>query len=219
MVTREIVLPGELVDEKKGRKLGNGVYLEGEKVLTKFLGIPRINEYEISVIPLSGVYLPNIGDKVIGIISEVQISGWLIDINSPYVAFLPLAEGVEEFVDTSRTDISRFYDVNDVIFCKISKVTKSKTIQVSMRDMLSRKLYGGTIIKVNPTKIPRIIGKAGSMIQTIKGLTKCDIYTGQNGLVWIRGENKAKAIEAILTVEKESHTIGLTEKIERMLKE
>lgn len=216
---REIILPGEVVDEKRGRKLGGGVYLEGDKVFAKVLGIPRISENEISVIPLSGTYLPTIGDRVIGVISEVEISGWLVDVNSPYVAFLPLAEAVDEFVDTSRTDISRYYDVDDIIFCKVSKVTKSKTVQVSMRDMLARKLYGGVVIKVTPSKIPRIIGKGGSMISLIKNKTKCDIYTGQNGIVWIRGEDKAKAIETILTIERESHIIGLTDKIEKMLGE
>jgi len=132
---------------------------------------------------------------------------------------LPLAEAVDEFVDTSRTDISRFFDKDDVIFCKISKVTKGKTIQVTMRDYGSKKLYGGIIIKIIPSKIPRIIGKGGSMIQLIKDKTKCDIYTGQNGVVWIRGDNKTKAIEAILTIERESHIVGLTEKIEKMLSE
>lgn len=217
METKDVVLPGEFIEEKKGRKVGKGAYFEGEKVFAKVVGIPRIEENEINVIPLSGVYIPNMGDRVVGVISEVQISGYLIDINSPYVAFLPLAEAVDEFIDTSRTDISRFFDVDDVIYCKISKVTKDKTVQVSMRDVNARKLYGGTIIKVTPSKVPRIIGKGGSMISVIKNKTNCLIYTGQNGVIWIKGENKAKAIEAILTIENESHTVGLTEKIEKML--
>ena len=214
---REVVIPGEKIDEKKGRKLGNDVYQEGETVLSKVLGMPRAGENEISVMPLSGVYLPMIGDKIIGIISEVEISGWLVDINSPYSAFLPIAEAVDEFVDMSRTDISRYYDVDEVIFCRISKVTKNKNVQVSMKDVLARKLFGGSIIKVTPAKIPRIIGKAGSMINLIKTKTKCDIFTGQNGVIWLKGEDKAKAIETILTIEKESHTLGLTERIEKML--
>jgi len=214
---RDVVIPGEKIDGRKGRKLGNGVYQEGEIIFSKFVGVPRIDENEISVIPLSGVYLPNMGDKVIGIVEGVEISGWLVDINSPYAAFLPIAEAVDEFVDMARTDISRYFDVGDIVFCRLSKVTKNKTVQVSMRDPLARKLYGGIIIKVTPTKIPRIIGKAGSMISLIKNKTKCDIYTGQNGVIWIRGEDKAKAIEAILTIEKESHTMGLTERIESLL--
>ncbi|MBI4009642.1 MAG: RNA-binding protein [Candidatus Aenigmarchaeota archaeon] len=214
---RDVVIPGEKIDGRKGRKLGNGVYQEGEIIFSKFVGVPRIDENEISVIPLSGVYLPNMGDKVIGIVEGVEISGWLVDINSPYAAFLPIAEAVDEFVDMARTDISRYFDVGDIVFCRLSKVTKNKTVQVSMRDPSARKLYGGIIIKVTPTKIPRIIGKAGSMISLIKNKTKCDIYTGQNGVIWIRGEDKAKAIEAILTIEKESHTMGLTERIESLL--
>jgi exosome complex component RRP4 len=126
---------------------------------------------------------------------------------------------VDEFVDLQRSELTRYFDVCDTIFCRLSKVTKGKTVQASMRDFESRKLRNGILLKVTPTKIPRIIGKEGSMIMMIKNKTECEIVTGQNGLVWIRGENKEKAIEAILTIEKESHTIGLTEKIEKMLNE
>jgi exosome complex component RRP4 len=217
-MSENIVLPGEFLDERKGRKIGKNVYFEGEKLFSKILGMPRINEDEVFVIPMCGVYMPSFRDKVVGVVTSTEISGWLVDINSPYPAFMPLAEAVDEFVDTSRTDISRYFDTGDVIFGKISRVTKTKSsIQVSLRDIGSRKLYGGIIIKVNPCKIPRIIGKAGSMVTLIKEKTKCEIYTGQNGVVWIKGEDKAKAIEAILKIEKESHTTGLTEKIEKML--
>lgn len=219
MMEKEIALPGEFLQDRKGRKLGIGVYLEGEKVFSKVLGVPRVSDVEISVIPLSGKYIPHFGDRVVGVIKEVEISGWLIDINSPYFAFLPLSEATEEFIDTQRTDISRYFDVGDIIFCRVSRVTKQKVTQVSMNDMLARKLHGGVLIKVGPTKIPRLIGKAGSMINAIKEKTGCSIFTGQNGIVWVRGDNKAKAIEAILKIEKESHTTGLTERIEKLLGE
>jgi exosome complex component RRP4 len=214
---REVALPGEMLEEKRGRKLDDNVYFEGDKVFAKVLGIPIITENEIKVVPMSGVYIPRINDKVIGIIERIEISGWLVDINSPYISFLPVSDGVDEFVDVHRMDISRFFDVGDVIFCKVSKVTKDKTIRVSMRSLGARKLYGGVVLKVKPTKVPRIIGRGGSMVNLIKNKTGCVIYIGKNGLVWIRGDNKAKAIEAILTIERESHTIGLTEKIEKML--
>jgi len=215
--TRQILLPGEFIDERKGRRLGFNVYTENEKVFAKVIGIPKIGENEIDVIPLSGGYMPKTEDRVIGIITSVEISGWMVDINSPYTAFLPLSEAVDEFVDTQRTDLTRYFNVNDLVFCRISRVTKNKTIQVSMRDPISRKLSGGVMVKVTPSKIPRIIGKGGSMINLIKNSTKSEIITGQNGRVWIRGENKAKAIEAIVTIQKESHILGLTEKIEKML--
>jgi len=217
MKTKEIVLPGDFIDERKGRKLDTGVYLEGNNVFSKVLGISKVDENEISVIALSGAYIPKVGDRVIGIIDEVEISGWSVDINSPYTAFLPFSEAVEEFVDMSRTDLSRYFDIGNIIYCRVSKVTKNKVVQVSMDDMAAKKLYGGITLKVTPTKIPRMIGRGGSMISLIKTKTNCEIIPGQNGVVWIRGEDKTKAIETILTVEKESHTVGLTEKIEEML--
>lgn len=219
MKTRNVVIPGDCLDERKGRKLGMGTYEEDGKIYSTFLGISRISDNEISVIPLSGAYLPKLGDRVIATIEEVEISGWFVDMNSPYSAFLPIAEAVDEFVDLQRTDITRFFDIGDVVLGRISRVTRNKNVQLSMRDFESRKLRNGIVIKVTPTKIPRIIGKEGSMIMMIKNKTGCEIVTGQNGLVWIRGENKEKAIEAILTIERESHTLGLTEKIEKMLGE
>jgi exosome complex component RRP4 len=213
---REVVLPGEFIEDRKGRKLGTGVFAEGEKVFSKVLGIARMDENEIYVIPLSGVYVPKVGDRIVGVIEETEISGWSVDINSPYTAFLPISEAVDEFVDRDRTDLSKYFDIGDIIYCRISKVTKNKNVQVSMDDFTARKLTNGTIVKVTPTKIPRIIGKGGSMVNLIKSKTGCEVMTGQNGVVWIRGENKEKAIEIILTIEKESHILGLTEKIEKM---
>ncbi len=215
--TRPVVLPGEFVDERKGRKLSNNVYEESGKVYSKVLGIPKVSDTEINVIPLAGVYMPKVNDRVIGIVEEVEVSGWFVDINSPYRAFLPLAEAVTEFVDIYKVDISRYYDIGDVIFARISKVTKNKIVQVSMKRLGSRKLHGGTVIKITPTKVARVIGKGGSMINLIKSKTKSQILVGQNGLIWIKGGDVEKAIEAILMIEEESHKYGLTEKISKFL--
>jgi exosome complex component RRP4 len=212
-------LPGEFLEEREGRKLGKHVYTEEGKTFSKVIGIPKIGENLIEVVPLAGKYIPKIGDRVIGIVSEVEISGWSIDINSPYPAFLPLSLGVEEFVDLTKTDIARYFDINDIIFCRIAKVSKDKIVQVTMRDPYARKLIGGILFKITPSKVARVIGKGGSMINLLMQKTKCEIIPGQNGLIWIKGKNKARVIEALLTIEKESHFIGLTEKIGKMLSE
>ncbi len=80
-----------------------------------------------------------------------------------------------------------------------------------------RLLKGGAIIKIKPTKIPRVLGKANTMAKQISELTKCDMVVGSNGIVWVRGENMALAIAAILRIESDAHVSGLTEKIKEML--
>ena len=59
------------------------------------------------------------------------------------------------------------------------------------------------------------------MVNMIKDSTDTRIVVGQNGLIWIDGtpENVMVAIEAIKMVEKEAHTTGLTDRIEKYLKE
>jgi exosome complex component RRP4 len=214
---KKIVVPGDFLGEKKGRKLGTGVYQEGEKVFSSVLGIPKITNLEISVIPFSGIYMPRKGDMVIGKIKSVEVSGWFVDINSPYLAFLPIGEALKEYVDLSQVDLSSFFAVDDVIYCMITKVTQDKIIQVSMKRGGAKKIETGVLIQVIPTKVPRIIGRGASMLKLIKSKTKCNLLVGQNGVIWIEGKNAAKAIEAILTIEKESHVEGLTNKIEKML--
>jgi exosome complex component RRP4 len=77
-------------------------------------------------------------------------------------------------------------------------------------------------MRVTPTKIPRVIGKKGSMISMIKQETGCQIILGVNGVVLVTGKNLADeelAMMAIQKIEAESHTSGLTDRITQLLKE
>ncbi len=214
---QKFVMPGDRLCDRQGKKIGGGVYLEDDTIFSSVMGRPKITPDEVYVLPFSGVYMPRAGDMVVGKIVSVEVSGWFVDINSPYQAFLPLAEAVEEYIDTSRVEMSRYFGIDDLIYCVVSRVTNEKNVRVSMADRAARKIEGGVALPVTPTKVPRIIGKAASMIKLIRDKTGCRMLVGQNGVVWIDGQNKAKAIEAILAIEREGHMEGLTEKIERML--
>ncbi len=200
-IETRIVIPGEFIDELGNKETGLGTYIKNNKIYSEVIGILRNGESEVSVIPLNCKYIPKHGDRIIGKVKSIEMSGWMIDINSPYIGFLPVSEGVEEFVD-NRTDISQFFNLGDIILCRVSRVTNNKSTQCSMKDNLARKLVDGVIIKVTPSKIPRIIGKSGSMINLIKEKTGTDIFTGQNGIVWIGGKNSDTAIKAIELINK-----------------
>jgi len=88
---------------------------------------------------------------------------------------------------------------------------------LTMKEPMARKLKGGVTIRITPSKVPRLIGKEGSMINTIKEKTGTVIRVGQNGVVWISGEKVDKAIKAIKMIEEKSHIIGLTEEISKLL--
>ncbi|HDI02630.1 MAG TPA: S1 RNA-binding domain-containing protein [Candidatus Aenigmarchaeota archaeon] len=214
---RKIVVPGETLAKGIDYLPGFGTYKENGEIRSKILGLVKLKDHIVSVVPLSGVYIPMKGDGVIGIVSDVQIASWIVDINSPYMGFLPLSEATNEFVDLTKFDITEYFDVGDVVYLKVNKVTKRKDVQLTVKDRMCRKLYGGNIIRITPAKVPRLIGRGGSMIEMIKKKTGCHIIVGQNGLVWIKGDKETLAAKAVLMVERESHTEGLTDRISEML--
>ncbi|MEM5828156.1 MAG: exosome complex RNA-binding protein Rrp4 [Candidatus Aenigmatarchaeota archaeon] len=212
----KLVLPGEEVEKNQFS------YSYQDKHISKKLSLISKEENKIKAIPLSQTYYPNVGDEVIGIIKEVEASGWFVDINSINYAFLPIAEAVKEFIDVYRTDLSKILNTGDIIYAKVINVIKYKIIQLSIKENDFKKLDGGGIISVNPAKIARIVGKNKSMIKLIAEKTNCKIIAGKNGYIWIKSnkaENLIKAINAIKFVEKNSHFKGLTEMVSKYLEE
>ena len=70
-----------------------------------------------------------------------------------------------------------------------------------------------------PAKVPRIIGKAGSMVEMIKQMTNTQIVVGQNGIVWVKGDHEDIAIDIITMIERKSHVHGLTDQVKAALEE
>ena len=210
----KVVIPGE---ELPAGRPGRNVYQKDGKNFSTVIGIPSTYNGYVNVVPLGGVYSPKVGDNVIGVVEDITSSLWIIDINAPYSGVLTLSEGVDEFVDLTKTDITKYYDYGDVLFMRVNSVTRTKSVYLSMKARGARKLIGGRLIKVSPVKVPRIIGKGGSMVEMIKEKTNCQIVVGQNGVVWVKGEGRERAIEAIMEIERNSHMSGLTNYISNML--
>ncbi|MGI0148218.1 MAG: KH domain-containing protein, partial [Thermoplasmata archaeon] len=169
---RPIVIPGEAVGGP-GLKPGPGTYSEGGQLFAAQLGIRNEHEGFVSVIPLNGRYIPQRGDAVIGEVTDLGASHWLADINSPYPAPLHATESPwrVEFGDTAR-----YLKVGDVIMAHILSVDEIKRVQLTMQEHEARRLEGGMVMEISPTKVPRVIGKQGSMVSLIQDLTRCQIY-------------------------------------------
>ena len=215
---KEISVPGETLAVGMDILPGSGTYRDGEKIMANRLGLVMVDGRTIKLIPLSGRYIPKTGDTIICKVIDVSFNGWRLDTNSAYSAMLSMKDATSEFI-ARGANLTQYYDLGDYLVCKIVNVTSQKLIDVTMKGPGLRKLKGGRIIEVNPNKVPRIIGKQGSMVMMVKDATRCNISVGQNGLIWIDGEPMSEllAIQAIRKIEKESHTSGLTEKIKEFL--
>ncbi len=215
--SREIVVPGDVLSTR-GERGGDNTYERDGKLYAAILGVRNYSQNGISVMPIGGVYMPSTGDTVIGIINDIAASNWMVDISAPYPAPLHVNEvpWKVEFGDTSK-----YLNVGDAVLLKILMVDESKKIQVTMNDSGLRKLDGGMIVDVPYCKVSRIIGKSGSMIQMLKNMTDCRIFIGQNGRIWIDGddENAEVAADAIRYIEENSQKGNLTEKVKALIEE
>ena len=215
---KDVVVPGEILAEGMGYLPSRGTYREGEKIIASRLGLIHMDGKVIKLVPLSGRYMPKVGDTVIGKVIDVLMSGWRMELNTAYTAMLGMKEATSDFIPKGA-NLTQYFDIDDYVVGKISNVTSQKLVDLSMRGPGNRKLKGGRVIEVNTTKVPRIIGKQGSMVSMIKDATGCKITVGQNGLVWIDGEPEKEliAVKAIELIEKESHTSGLTDRVKAFL--
>lgn len=215
---REISIPGELIGSTKTFKPGYGTYVENDKIFSKFVGVLQKEGEFVSVIPLSGIYVPQVNDKIIGMVQDAEKFGWIVDINSAWQGFLSLSEGVDDYVDLKKVVMSKYFEPGDLIYTQVVGVGRGD-IQLSMKNPVCKKLKGGVTMKITPSKVPRLIGKQGSMVNMIKEKTGTIIRVGQNGVVWVSGEKIDKALKAIKMIDEKSHIYGLTDEISKLLSE
>lgn len=213
--TRGIVVPGDVLDSS-GMRPGAYAYDDGGKVRASVMGVRNVFQNTVGVIPLRGCYMPESGDTVIGVIVDIGPSNWLVDIGAPYPAPLHVSEvpWKVEFGDTSR-----YLAMGHVVLLKVLSVDESKKIQVTMKDSGLRRLEGGRLVKVTHTKVSRIIGKSGTMISMLKNMTDCRITVGNNGMVWIDGddENADVAVEAVRMIEEKAQCPDLSEIVKKFI--
>jgi exosome complex component RRP4 len=215
---RDIVVPGEILAEGMGFLPSKGTYRQDKKIIAQKLGMISIDGKVIKLIPLSGAYLPRVGDKIIARVTDIMMSGWRVNTRSAYSAVLPLKDATSDYI-AKGADLTQYFGLGDYLVTKILNVTSQKLVDITMRGPGLRKLQGGRIITIDPHKVPRVIGKEGSMVTMVKQATECNIIVGQNGMIWIDGEPEKETLteETVKKIEAEAHTAGLTDNIKKFL--
>jgi exosome complex component RRP4 len=212
--SRTVVVPGEVVASGEDFLAGEGARREGNDILASRYGLAEKIGRVVKIIPFSGAFVPRRNNVVIGRVSDMIHSGWIVDIDYASNGFLPLMES-PRFVNKNEMD--QFLAIGDVIAAKIWSVS-ARGIDLAMKGKGLGKLEGGFVFRVNPSRVPRIIGREGSMINLIKEKTGCNVTIGQNGWIWIKGNDvnsELKARRAIEFIADKVLVSGLTEKMEQ----
>jgi len=218
-IKRRYVIPGDKIVEGNYKPLMN-VMKSGDFLISTRIGIAEAGKDGVKVIPLSGVYIPRVNDLVIGKVIDRSSLSWDIDINSCFFAHLPAQDVFGRDFSPARDDMGRQLNIGDLIIARIVSFDRTRDPMLTVQDKDLGKIPYGEFIKISPTRVPRLIGKRGSMIQTIEQATQTRVIIGQNGIVVVTGrdnEGLSLAVKAIKMVEEESHTTNLTQRVKSLL--
>ena len=105
----KIVMPGELLSDRAERIAY--AFVDNGKTYSTVVGL----FHEGKLVPLEGPYEPLPEDSVVGIITEVKFSGYAVDFNCPYPAFL------------SSREIRERYAMGEAIFARVSMVDEVRS--------------------------------------------------------------------------------------------
>ncbi len=194
---KQLVFPGDKVADEPRRI--PGCYVEDGKTYAANVSL----QSDDHIVPLKGYYVPKTGDDIIGIVEEERFSGYNLALNSPYGASLSARDTRDEL------------HLRDAVYAKILAVNEVKEAVL----VEPQKLAPGSMVAIDSVKVPRIIGRNGSMLDTLSKFTGSRITVGKNGIVHVEGGNADLAMKAVEKICRESHTSGLTERITQMLEE
>ena len=217
---KQLVAPGDLLAEGD-YVAGDSTYKENGKIYASRLGLVDYDGRRVHVVALKAFYIPVPGDTVIGKVVETTPGGWIIDIKAPHLARLRASDVIERSFKPETTDLPSIFDVGDLIIAKVDAYDRTREPQLTLREPGLGKIMRGMLFEVTPTKIPRVIGRQGSMVSMIKRETGCQLTIGQNGLILINGrspKDERLAFMALRKIEAESHTSGLTDRVTEMIK-
>ena len=242
--SREVVLPGEvLTEDTKNFLPGRGTIYNSErsKIISLNIGLKQISKNYINVIPLRGFYTPRPGDKIIAMVVDKNPVKYKCDINAKDFGTLKPKNTIKKDKNRSfrgssgggrgggrgrgngfsREDMNtNKFNIGDILIVKILSADRINKPELTTVGKYLGIRNNGIVISIDPPKIPRVIGRSGSMIKMLKNLTKCNIFVTQNGRIWLKGEDLAHErllIESIRKIENEAHKVGLTDRMQEYI--
>jgi len=224
---RSIVLPGDVLAEGDDVE-PSSIYIErvGKKLIATITGIVVVEDLgdkkRVSIIPLEGAYIPRPGDIVIGLVKDIGITHWEVDIASPYKGVLTVQEVLDRPFNPATDSLKKYLDVGDYIVAKVVAFDRARDPLLTIKGEGLGRISEGAIVEIKPSRVPRVIGRKGSMVNMLMKETGCSILVGQNGRILVKCPNKDLEEVVILSIKKieaEAHTSGLTERVRAFIRE
>nr|CAG4651981.1 EOG090X09DD [Triops cancriformis] len=182
---RNLVTPGDVITKETGFMRGHGTNMQDEALRATVAGlVERVNKL-ISVRPLKSRYYGEIGDVVVGRITEVQQKRWKVDVNARLDAVLLLSSvnlpGGELRRRSAEDELAmrHYLQEGDLITAEVQNFFGDGAISLHTRSLKYGKLSQGSVVKVSPSLIKR---RKTHFHNMPFGAT---VIFGNNGFIWL----------------------------------
>ena len=153
-------LPGDVVTRRGLR--GHGTYAVEGQIRASVAGqLDRVDQL-VAVKGVGGRYPGQIGDLVVGVVTEIMTKAWKVDIGAPRDGILTLS-GVHLPDDAQRIRtrqdalaMRELFDVGDTIVAEVQSV--KTTIHLQTRANRYGLLKNGRLVKVRSSLVRRLRG-------------------------------------------------------------
>ncbi|KAI9440780.1 exosome complex exonuclease rrp4 [Lactarius indigo] len=183
--TAKITSPGESITSARAFMRGHGTYVDSDEVIASVAGvIERVNKL-ITVRALRTRYSPEVGDLVIGRITEVQPRRWKVDANARQDAVLMLSSvnlpgGVQRRkLESDELQMRNFFEEGDLLVAEVQAFFADGAMSLHTRSLKYGKLKNGQLVSVPPILIRRLKSHFCSLPSGV------DLILGLNGYIWI----------------------------------
>ncbi|KAI0601410.1 hypothetical protein F4775DRAFT_449231 [Biscogniauxia sp. FL1348] len=205
-----IVTPGEIITEDPQWMRGHGTYTTAQPpaIVSSVAGTLAKTNKLLSVRPLRARYTPEIGDLVVGRITEVQARRWRVDVGASLLAQLPLSAvnlpgGIQRRrTETDELQIRTFFSEGDLLVAEVQQLHNDGGAVLHTRSLKYGKLRNGVFLAVSGTgggggvvrarrqaftlDVGRAIsGGSGGGSGNATDDDKIDVVLGVNGYIWI----------------------------------
>ncbi|KAH6888361.1 exosome complex exonuclease rrp4 [Coprinopsis sp. MPI-PUGE-AT-0042] len=181
----KLTCPGESLTSAHDYMRGHGTYVDNEEVIASVTGtIERVNRL-VTVRPVNSRYNPEVGDLVVGRITEVQPRRWKVDANSRQDAVLMLSSvnlpgGVQRRkLESDELQMRTFFEEGDLLVAEVQAFFADGAMSLHTRSLKYGKLRNGQLVMVPSVLVRRL----KSHFLTLP--CNVDIILGLNGYIWV----------------------------------
>ncbi|KAF8836832.1 hypothetical protein BDN67DRAFT_973681 [Paxillus ammoniavirescens] len=181
----KLTCPGETITSSHDSMRGHGTYVDKEEVIASVAGaVERVNKL-VTVRAIRARYTAEVGDLVVGRITEVQPRRWKVDANSRQDAVLMLSSvnlpgGVQRRkLESDELQMRTFFEEGDLLVAEVQAFFSDGAMSLHTRSLKYGKLRNGQLVVVPPILVQRL---KSHFIALPCGV---DLILGLNGYIWV----------------------------------